>query len=34
MLQQRLRLGWGTMRVALGMAISAQIYEQCKGLGL
>jgi len=29
-LQQRLRIGWGTARVACGMAVGFQIYEQTK----
>jgi len=28
-LQNRLRIGWGTARVAFGMALSSQIYEMC-----
>ena len=29
-LQQRLRIGWGTLRVGVGMAVGARIYEICK----
>jgi hypothetical protein len=29
-LQQRLRIGWGTARVACGMAVGFQLYEQTK----
>ena len=28
-LQERLRLGWGTARVAVGMAFGAQVYRAC-----
>jgi hypothetical protein len=28
-LQQQLRVGWGTARVACGMALGAQLYDQC-----
>lgn len=28
-LQQQLRIGWGTARVACGMALGAQIYDTC-----
>jgi hypothetical protein len=27
LLQQRLRLGWGTLRVAAGMAVGAKLYR-------
>ena len=29
-LQDRLRIGWGTARVAVGMAVGYEIYEVCK----
>ena len=29
-LQQRMRIGWGTLRVGIGMAVSAKVYETCK----
>ena len=29
-LQQRLRIGWGTLRVGVGMAVGARVYEMCK----
>jgi hypothetical protein len=28
-LQRRLRIGWGTTRVAVGMAFASQVYEKC-----
>lgn len=28
-LQQQLRVGWGTARVACGMALGAQLYDKC-----
>jgi hypothetical protein len=28
-IQMRMRLGWGTMRVALGMAFGAGLYDYC-----
>ena len=30
-IQGRLRIGWGTLRVASGMAIGAHFYDMCKG---
>lgn len=30
LLQERLRVGWGTARVAVGMAFTAHVYEYCK----
>ena len=29
-MQDRLRIGWGTARVAVGMAVGYEIYELCK----
>lgn len=29
LVQERLRIGWGTMRVAVGMGLSAQLYDTC-----
>jgi hypothetical protein len=29
-LQERLRIGWGTARVAVGMAVTSHVYEWCK----
>lgn len=31
-LQARLRIGWGTARVGLGMAFGAQIYKMCRNV--
>jgi hypothetical protein len=31
-LQQQLRVGWGTARVACGMALGAQLYDKCTSL--
>jgi hypothetical protein len=28
--QNRLRLGWGTLRVSSGMALTSELYESCK----
>lgn len=30
LLQERFRIGWGTGRVAVGMAFTNLVYEQCK----
>lgn len=30
LLQERLRIGWGTARVAVGMAFTSHVYEYCK----
>ena len=30
-LSQRLCVGWGTLRVATGMAMAAQLYDRCQG---
>ena len=32
LLQQRLRFGWGTLRVAVGMAVGSFIYQRCIGM--
>ena len=32
LLQERLRIGWGTLRVAIGMAFTNHVYEWCKYL--
>ena len=29
LLQDRLRIGWGTARVAVGMSVTASIYDRC-----
>jgi hypothetical protein len=33
-LQHRLQIGWGTTRVAVGMACASQIYEKCVSVSL
>ncbi len=30
LLQERLRVGWGTARVAVGMGFTSHVYEYCK----